>query len=156
MRLIIGAVGRIKPGPEAALIDDYRTRFDGIGRGIGLGLLVVEELDARGKSRDDESAQLLKRIGDDDRVIALDERGDALTSDEFSTLICLWRDDGARCARFLIGGADGHTPALRKRADKLISFGKATWPHMLVRAMLAEQLYRAAAIAANHPYHRGG
>ncbi|MCL4157684.1 UNVERIFIED_CONTAM: hypothetical protein GTU68_022516 [Idotea baltica] len=79
-----------------------------------------------------------------------------MPSEDFSKMICDWRDDGVRCARFLIGGAEGHTGDLRKRADKLISFGKATWPHMMVRAMIAEQLYRAAAISTNHPYHRGG
>lgn len=146
----------MKPGPEATLVDDYRTRFDAIGRGIGLGPLDLEEIDARGKSRDDESAHLLKRIEDGDRVIALDERGHDLSSEALSSLICGWRDDGARTARFLIGGADGHAPALRQRADRVLCFGKATWPHMLVRAMLAEQIYRAAAIAANHPYHRSG
>lgn len=156
LKLVIAAVGRIKPGPEAALIDDYRARFDGVGRALGFGPLSIEEVDARGKSRDDESAALLKRIDDGDCVVALDERGTTLASETLSRLICDWRDDGVRCTRFLIGGADGHSRELRQRAHKLLSFGKATWPHMLVRAMLAEQLYRAAAIAANHPYHRGG
>lgn len=156
MKLIIGAVGRIKPGPEATLVDDYVKRFDGAGRSIGLGPLSVEEVDARGKGQGEESTLLLNRIAADDRIIILDERGKSLPSEEFSKLICDWRDDGVRCTRFLIGGADGHMPELRKRADLMISFGKATWPHMMVRAMVAEQLYRAAAIATNHPYHRGG
>ena len=156
MKLIIGAVGRIKPGPEATLVDDYIKRFDGAGRSIGLGPLSVEEVDARGKGQGEESALLMSRIASDDRVIILDERGKSLPSEDFSRLICDWRDDGVRCVRFLIGGADGHMPELRKRADLMISFGKATWPHMMVRAMVAEQLYRAAAIATNHPYHRGG
>lgn len=155
MKLIIGAVGRIKPGPEATLVDDYVKRFDGAGRGIGLGPLTVEEVDARGKGQAEESALLSGRIAPEDRVVILDERGKSLPSEAFSKLICDWRDDGVRCARFLIGGADGHMPALRERADLMISFGKATWPHMMVRAMVAEQLYRAAAIATNHPYHRG-
>ncbi len=155
MKLIIGAVGRIKPGPEASLVDDYIKRFDGAGRSIGLGPLTVEEFDARGKGQSEESALLAGRIAADDQVIILDERGKSYPSKDFSNLICGWRDDGVRCARFLIGGADGHTSELRKRANTLISFGSATWPHMMVRAMLAEQLYRAAAIATNHPYHRG-
>jgi len=156
VKLIIGAVGRIKPSPEATLVDDYVRRFDGAGRSIGLGPLAVEEVDARGKGQAEESALLMGRIAADDRVIILDERGKSLASADFSKLICDWRDDGVRCARFLIGGADGHLPELRQRADLMISFGKATWPHMMVRAMVAEQLYRAAAIATNHPYHRGG
>lgn len=156
MKLVIAAVGRIKPGPEASLVDDYVRRFDGAGRSVGLGPLTVEEVDARGKGQAEESALLAVRIASDDRVIILDERGKSFPSEDFSKLICDWRDDGVRCARFLIGGADGHTRDLRGRADLMISFGKATWPHMMVRAMLAEQLYRAAAIATNHPYHRGG
>jgi len=155
MKLIIAAVGRLKPGPEAALVEDYVKRFDGAGRSIGLGPLYVEEHDARGKGQEEESALLAGRILSDDHVVILDERGKSFKSKDFSKLICGWRDDGVRCARFLIGGADGHTPELRNRADTLISFGSATWPHMMVRAMLAEQLYRAAAIATNHPYHRG-
>ena len=155
MKLVIAAVGRIKPGPEAALVGDYVKRFDGAGRSVGLGPLSVEEVDARGKGQSEESALLTARISDHDRVVILDERGKSFASEDFSQLICDWRDDGVRCARFLIGGADGHTKDLRARADTLISFGKATWPHMMVRAMLAEQLYRAAAIATGHPYHRG-
>jgi len=156
VKLVIAAVGRIKPGPEASLIADYVKRFDGAGRSIGLGPLSIEEVDARGKDQSEESALLAARIAVDDRVVILDERGKSLPSESFSKLVCDWRDDGVRCARFLIGGADGHTRDLRKRADLMISFGSATWPHMMVRAMLTEQLYRAAAIATGHPYHRGG
>lgn len=156
MKCVIAAVGRIRSGPEASLVDDYVRRFNGAGRSIGLGPLEVEEVDARGKGQDEESALLLARIDPGDHVVILDERGKSLPSEDFSRMICGWRDDGVRRARFLIGGADGHSHALRTRADTLLSFGKATWPHMMVRAMLAEQLYRAAAIATNHPYHRGG
>lgn len=138
------------------MVEDYLKRFNGAGRAVGLGPLSVEEADARGKGQSEESALLSARIASDDRVVILDERGKSLPSEDFSNLICDWRDDGVRCARFLIGGADGHTGALRNRADLMISFGKATWPHMMVRAMLVEQLYRAAAIATGHPYHRGG
>jgi len=156
VKLVIAAVGRIKPGPEASLIADYVKRFDWAGRSIGLGPLSIEEVDARGKGQSEESALLAARIAVDDRVVILDERGKSLPSESFSKLVCDWRDDGVRCARFLIGGADGHTRDLRKRADLMISFGSATWPHMMVRAMLTEQLYRAVAIATGHPYHRGG
>ena len=156
MKLIISAVGRIKSCPEAALVDDYVKRFDGAGRPVGLGPLLVEEVDGRSKGQGEESALLSARISPADHVVILDERGKSFASEDFSKMICDWRDDGVRCARFLIGGADGHTKELRARADTLISFGKATWPHMMVRAMLAEQLYRCAAIATGHPYHRGG
>ena len=92
----------------------------------------------------------------DSIVVALDEKGDQLGSMEFATRLGRWRDDGKREARFLIGAADGLEDAEREGADLLIAFGKATWPHMMVRAMLAEQLWRAASILAGHPYHREG
>jgi len=86
----------------------------------------------------------------------LDERGNALSSMEFAKALERWRDGGKREARFLIGAADGHDEGQRSSADLLLSFGPATWPHLLVRAMLAEQLFRATSILANHPYHREG
>ena len=88
--------------------------------------------------------------------ILLDERGEALSSTKLSERLEIWRDSGKREARFVIGAADGHGDDARKDADLLLSFGPATWPHLLVRAMLAEQLFRATSILANHPYHRGG
>jgi 23S rRNA (pseudouridine1915-N3)-methyltransferase len=88
--------------------------------------------------------------------IALDERGKAFSSAELAKKLEGWRDDGKREARFLIGAADGHREEQRVNADLLLSFGPATWPHLLVRAMLAEQLFRATSILANHPYHREG
>ena len=88
--------------------------------------------------------------------IVLDERGKALTSVELAKKLEGWRDSGTREARFLIGAADGHEEEQRRSADLLISFGPATWPHLLVRGMLAEQLFRATSILANHPYHREG
>jgi 23S rRNA (pseudouridine1915-N3)-methyltransferase len=86
----------------------------------------------------------------------LDERGEALSSTDLARLLERWRDGGKREARFLIGAADGHDAAERAAADVLLSFGPATWPHLLARAMLAEQLFRATSILANHPYHREG
>jgi len=88
--------------------------------------------------------------------VVLDERGKALKSTELAEKLEAWRDDGKREARFLIGAADGHDDQERRDADLLLSFGPATWPHLLVRAMLAEQLFRATSILANHPYHREG
>jgi 23S rRNA (pseudouridine1915-N3)-methyltransferase len=89
-------------------------------------------------------------------TIVLDERGQALSSTELAKKLEAWRDGGKREARFLIGAADGHSDEQRRAADLLLSFGPATWPHLLVRAMLAEQLFRATSILANHPYHREG
>ena len=89
-------------------------------------------------------------------TIVLDERGEALSSTDLARKLDRWRDDGRREARFLIGSADGHEQEQRATADLLLSFGPATWPHLLVRAMLAEQLFRATSILANHPYHREG
>ena len=89
-------------------------------------------------------------------TIVLDERGQALSSTELAKTLEAWRDSGKREARFLIGAADGHDEAQRRSADLLLSFGAATWPHLLVRTMLAEQLFRATSILANHPYHRDG
>ena len=89
-------------------------------------------------------------------TIVLDERGDALPSTELARKLERWRDEGKREARFLIGAADGHDEDQRRKADLILSFGPATWPHLLVRAMLAEQLFRATSILANHPYHRDG
>ena len=90
------------------------------------------------------------------REVLLDERGDALSSEEFAVLLGKWREEGVRETRFLIGAADGHGAAARASADLLLGLGAMTWPHMLARAMLAEQLWRATSILAGHPYHRSG
>jgi len=156
MRVSILAVGRSKAGPERLLTDEYRARFDALGRGMGLAALDIAEIDAKGAGREAESARLLDRLPQGHMLVALDERGKTMDSDAFSALLTTARDDGVPGIAFAIGGADGHSDAVRSRASRLLSFGKMTWPHMLVRAMLTEQLYRALAIAANHPYHRGG
>lgn len=90
------------------------------------------------------------------RLVLLDETGEAMGSMAFATILGRWRDDGVREARFMIGAADGFDDAARAQADLLFSFGRATWPHLLARVMLAEQLWRATSILANHPYHREG
>jgi 23S rRNA (pseudouridine1915-N3)-methyltransferase len=158
VRLLIGAVGRLKAGPERELFERYRERLDAVGRGLALGPLSVVEIDeSRARRledrRSDEAERLLKAIGDATLVI-LDETGRTLDSPAFAARLARWRDDGASTLALLIGGADGHDPTLRARAGLVLSFGAMTWPHQIVRLLLAEQLYRAATILAGHPYHR--
>ena len=155
MRLSIAAVGRLKSGPESDLVRDYAARLSATGRPLALGPLELLEVDER-KARDraTQSARLLERVADGAVVVALDERGKALTSPGLAKLIERTRDDGADQMAFLIGGADGHAASLRDRANHVISLGPMVWPHMLARVMLAEQLYRAVSILAGSPYHR--
>lgn len=155
MRLTICAVGRLRGGPERALYDDYAKRLDRAGRALSLGPLDLREVeDKKGGGMSAEAVLLDKAIPDNAALWTLDERGTLLSSPDFSRKICALRDDGASDLAFLIGGADGIDPTLRARASFSISFGKMVWPHMLVRVMLAEQLYRAVGIAAGTPYHR--
>lgn len=155
MRVHICAVGRLRAGPERALIDDYLTRFDRSGRALGLGPAAVTEVeDKRGGGMTGEAVLLERAVPQGAVVCVLDERGRVMSSPEFATLLAGWRDSGRADAAFVIGGADGIDPALRARADAALSFGAMVWPHMLVRVMLAEQLYRAASILAGSPYHR--
>ena len=155
MRLYICAVGRLKGGPEKALVDDYQTRFDRTGRALGLGPLTISEIDDRKGGGMASEAELLRKATPDGAVIcALDQRAEPGTSEDLANALADWRDQGRRDAAFLIGGADGLDPALKDTADSMLSFGKMVWPHMLARVMLAEQLYRAATILAGTPYHR--
>jgi 23S rRNA (pseudouridine1915-N3)-methyltransferase len=140
LKLHIVARGRIGRGPEADLVARYEKR-------IVWPFAVTELPETGGRLADPLSPA---------KVIALDEGGEALNSVAFAKLLEGWRDDGIREARFLIGAADGLTAAERASADKIMSFGAATWPHLMVRALLAEQLYRATTIIAGHPYHREG
>lgn len=156
MRLHLCAVGRLRKGPERALVDDYATRFNRTGRGLGLGPLAEHEVeDRRGNGTAGEAA-LLRRICPAGAVIVvLDERGAMLGSPDFAARLAGWRDQGVGDVAFFIGGADGLADDLRHEAALVISLGTMVWPHMLVRVMLAEQLYRAATILAGGPYHRG-
>ena len=154
MRVTICAVGRLRAGPERELVDDYLSRFDRTGRALGLGPATVLEVEAKAGGMGAEAALLGRAIPQGALLCCLDERGEVLTSPAFAALLGRWRDEG-RDAAFVIGGADGIDPELRGRADRLLSFGPMVWPHMLVRVMLAEQLYRAATILAGGPYHRG-
>ena len=155
MKLTICAVGRLRRGPEADLIDDYLTRAGRTGRNLGLGPASVTEVeDKKGGGMAAEAALLGRALPGGARIIALDERGKLMTSPEFATLLAGWRDEGVSETAFVIGGEDGIDPALRGRANATLSFGKMVWPHMLARVMLAEQIYRATTILAGSPYHR--
>ena len=155
MRLHLVAVGRLRAGPERDLVDDYLQRLDRTGRPLGLGLATEHEVeDRKGGGMAAEAVLLSRAIPEGAALCVLDERGKTLSSPEFAQVLAGWRDGGRQDAAFVIGGADGIAPGLRARADFSISFGRMVWPHMLVRVMLAEQLYRAAAILAGTPYHR--
>ncbi len=155
MRLQICAVGRLRAGAERELIDDYLARAGRTGRRVGLGSVTLREVeDRKGAGRPAEAALLRRVIPNEASVVALDERGTALTSPEFATRLGRWRDAGVRDVAFLIGGADGLEPKLLRSAHMQLAFGSMVWPHMMVRVMLAEQLYRAASILAGTPYHR--
>ncbi len=155
MRLHVCAVGRLRRGPERDLYDDYATRLDRTGRALGLGPLALHEVeDRKGGGPAAEAALLARALPEGAAVCALDERGKTLSSPDFAAMLARWRDEGRGAAAFVIGGADGIAPELVARADVTLSLGRMVWPHMLVRVMLAEQLYRAAAILAGSPYHR--
>jgi len=155
MRLHICAVGRLRAGPERSLIDDYLMRADRTGRALGLGPVNVIEVEAKkGGGMTAEAGLLEKAMPKGARVVALDERGKVMTSPAFADVLATWRDTSSQDVAFLIGGADGIDPGLRAKADMMLSFGQMVWPHMLVRVMLAEQIYRTTSILAGGPYHR--
>ncbi len=139
MKLHVIARGRIGRGPEADLVARYAKRMT--------WPTVFTEIG---------ETSPLPEVASNSRTVVLDERGPPLTTRAFADRLSAWRDDGVREVRFLIGAADGHDDATRTAADLLLSFGPATWPHLLVRGMLAEQLYRATSLLAGHPYHRDG
>lgn len=140
MLLHIVARGRIGRSPEAELIERYLKR-------VSWPTKITELPDTGGKGPPIEPGT---------RIVMLDEKGRDLPSMAFATQLGRWRDDGVRETRFLLGAADGFDDTQRAQADLLLAFGKATWPHLMARAMLAEQLWRAASILAGHPYHREG
>jgi len=155
MRVHLCAVGRLRAGPERALVDDYLKRFDRTGRALGLGpVSEVEVEDKKGGGMEAEAALLSRAVPQGAVLAVLDERGEAMSSPEFADRLARLRDSGRQDLAFVIGGADGIAPALRDRAEMAVSFGRMVWPHMLVRVMLAEQLYRAASILSGAPYHR--
>lgn len=140
MLLHVIARGKIARTPEADLVARYEKR-------IAWPLRLTELPETGGRIPD-----ALTPV----RTVLLDEKGKQLSSEEFAATLGIWRDGGIRETRFVLGAADGHSPVERDSADLLFAFGKATWPHLLARAMLLEQLFRATSILAGHPYHRAG
>lgn len=152
MRIRILAAGRLKDGPERLLIDDYIQRARRTGQ--PLGVRGVEEIEVEaGGGREKEAERLLAKRSSGGVLIRLDERGEAWTSTDFSKRLTRWREQ-AIDVDFAIGGADGHGAQLVQASNVALSFGVQTWPHRLVRVMLAEQIYRALSITAGSPYHR--
>lgn len=146
MLIRIAAIGRMRDPPLQELVARY----------IGRCHWSVDVLELQPKPRQTEAALLDKAVIGSERLIAMDERGKSLTSRDFAQLLSNWQDQGCRQLTCLIGGAEGLDSSLRARADTTLAFGQATWPHMLARVMLCEQLYRASSIIQNHPYHREG
>lgn len=147
------AIGQVRRGPERELIDDYVDRYRKTGRSLGLRDLVEAELPSA-PTPEEEAAALLARCPPGAVICAMDERGKARTSRDFSSWLAHLRDAGMRDLCFLIGGASGHGAAVREAAREVLALGPQTWPHKLARVMLAEQLYRAASLMAGSPYHK--
>jgi len=156
--ITLAAVGRLKAGPERELYDRYAGRIAAAGKSLGLGFALRELPESRATSatarKEQEAAALLAVLPEGAVIVALDESGKTVDSRAFAERIGRWRDDGTASVAFVIGGADGHGPALLERASLRLAFGAMTWPHQLVRIMAAEQLYRAITIISGHPYHR--
>lgn len=158
MRIAIAAIGKMKQGPERELVARYLDRARQSGKPLALtGFEVTELAESRASAattRKAEEARALEAALPDGVIVALDERGKLMGSEAFAQQLARWRDDGKPGASFVIGGADGLDPAFAAKADLVLSFSPLTWPHQLVRIMLAEQLYRATTILSGHPYHR--
>jgi 23S rRNA (pseudouridine1915-N3)-methyltransferase len=159
VKLSVYCVGKLKEEPERAIVGRYLERFGQVGAGLGLSLGGVSEwIESRAASaqarKAAEAGEMRKRLPAGARVIALDERGRSLTSEEFASTLRQWQEGGARDCVVLIGGPDGLDAAFAGSADLMLSLGRLTLPHGLVRAVIAEQLYRAATILTRHPYHR--
>jgi 23S rRNA (pseudouridine1915-N3)-methyltransferase len=160
MRLLIAAVGRLKAGPERELLDRYIERANAAGRAVSLAPLEVSEITESQERRPadrmaDEARMLEAALPKGSKRILLDSGGKALGSEDFASRLAAMRDQGAQTVVFLIGGADGLDAKLKSEAELTISYGAATFPHQIVRILLAEQIYRAITILSGHPYHRG-
>jgi 23S rRNA (pseudouridine1915-N3)-methyltransferase len=159
MNISLFAIGRMKSGPERELVARYLERFEKSAPAIGIGFGGLTEKpesrlpDAAQRKRE-EASWLAGHLEPASRLVLLDETGKSLPSETLAETIAKKRDAGSKHMIFAIGGADGHDESLKSRADLVLSFGAATWPHQMVRIMLAEQLYRCVTILSGHPYHR--
>ncbi|MEM9738765.1 MAG: 23S rRNA (pseudouridine(1915)-N(3))-methyltransferase RlmH [Pseudomonadota bacterium] len=153
MKLHILAVGQVRRGPERDMVDDYLSRLEKTGRNLGLREVLEQEI-MSGGGKDAEAQRLMGRVPAGASLVMLDERGQQIPSRDLADLVVRQRDDGLGDLCFLIGGADGHGDAVRQASPLKLGFGPQTWPHKLVRVMLAEQLYRAATLLAGTPYHK--
>ena len=159
MRILVAAVGRQRAGAERDLVNRYAERIRRSGATVAINALdIVEIEESRAQDsalrKQQEAAKLRQAVPAGSIVVALDERGKALTSRDFAARVARWRDDGNPSISFILGGPDGLDSSIRKEAQATFSFGAATWPHMLARVMLMEQLYRATTLLSGHPYHR--
>jgi 23S rRNA (pseudouridine1915-N3)-methyltransferase len=159
VRLLVLAVGNARGTSEGALTEDFITRAKNMGRGMGIGDVAIEEVavsKARetAKRKQEEAERLAARVPDGAQVILLDAKGKGMMSEDFAETIGALRDAGTKHLVFVIGGPDGLGTLPKIRPGRSLAFGPQTWPHLLVRAMLAEQIYRALTILAGHPYHR--
>ena len=153
MKIVLLAVGRLGRSVEGQLAKDYAERATAAGRSLSLGPVEIIEVEARKPGKPAESEVLLAQLADT-HIIACDEGGTARPSRAFADHIAMLRDQGVRRVAFVIGGADGLDASVLRAARERLAFGPQTWPHALVRAMLAEQVYRAVTILAGSPYHR--
>jgi 23S rRNA (pseudouridine1915-N3)-methyltransferase len=158
MLITIAAIGRLKAGPERELYERYLDRASAAGKRLGLAFATRELAESRAASdaarKEQEAAALLAAVPPGTVLVALDEDGRTADSAAFAAHIARWRDGGTPGIVFAIGGPDGHGPGVATKAAFRLAFGAMTWPHQLVRIMLAEQLYRAVTILSGHPYHR--
>jgi 23S rRNA (pseudouridine1915-N3)-methyltransferase len=159
MRLHLAAIGKLKSGPEKDLASDYAKRITQLARKAGISTLTVGEQAESTKPTAqlrmaEEAAILRKQVPPQSVLLVLDERGTQLTSEAFAKVLESHMARGTADLALVIGGPDGHDPALRKEAAQVIALGAMTWPHRLVRIMILEQVYRALTMMLNHPYHR--
>ena len=159
MRLTIACVGRMKSGPERELANRYLDRLAKSGAPLGLDYATLtEHTESRAagvaERKRDEAARMLASLPEKTVLVALDETGKTLSSEEFAAELARLRDEGIRDLALVIGGPDGLDPELRSKARLVLSLGRMTWPHQIARMLLAEQIYRATTILAGHPYHR--
>ncbi|MEM6848715.1 MAG: 23S rRNA (pseudouridine(1915)-N(3))-methyltransferase RlmH [Pseudomonadota bacterium] len=155
MRLTVLAVGKLDRGEEYGLAERYRKRAEQLGRTIGVrGVSVREVMAPAGRQQVSKEGELLLAECPSGALVVMDERGDGLKSKAFAELVQRWLDEGLPNVSFALGGADGHGERIKGSADRILSLGPLTLPHMLARVILLEQIYRAITICAGHPYHR--